>query len=97
MKSKLTIAFVASVASLLLGGFYWYEYRPAKLKQECSIFVTERSRLHNDIDDYAKWINDWTAVCVNTGGRESFVKSIKSGDTKAAKRKAAADADNPKQ
>lgn len=90
MQIKSGYVFFAMFTSLLAGGFYWYEYRPAMVRQECSTFVIERLLRLADSDEPARWIENWTAICVSAGGPEPFVKSIKAGDAEAAKRNSTA-------
>ena len=43
MKTKIILISVFAVLVIILGGFYWYEYRPSEIRKSCerSARVTE--------------------------------------------------------
>jgi len=53
------------VLIFVLGAFYWFEYRPTKIKERCSAdarFDTRADTLFGD--EYQKFINDYYDDCL---------------------------------
>lgn len=76
------IAFIV----LLSGWWYWYEYRPNEIKEDCAQYTARVSAAvvgDQDIrvsgDAHLKIINQMKQDCVDAGGSESFEKALKSG------------------
>lgn len=89
MKFKPAYVYLAVGVALILGWFYWSDYRPTKISEECAAHVTERSR-QQEGDRGAGWIEDWTEICAAAGGPEQFVQAVRRGDEEKAERDASA-------
>ena len=86
-KLRPAYVFLAVGVALIFGWFYWYEYRPSKVSEECAAHVTELSRFQSFTTD-AGWIEDWTSICTSTGGPRHFHQSMVRGDEEKAERDA---------
>ena len=60
---------------MLLGWWYWYEYRPQNIRQECTRYTIEESMyFHDKIDLYQK-------ECVDAGGLDNYKKALDNGSS----------------
>lgn len=65
MDKKLTYALIIGILILGAGLFYWYEYRPTKIKEKCSAGAHWDSRTISMTDDeYQKFINNYYDDCL---------------------------------
>lgn len=71
-KIKTTCAFVGAIVALTLACFYWYEYRPAQLREQCTEELLKRS----DNEKPNDWVRGWAKVCVDAGGPDNFNAAI---------------------
>ena len=74
MMTKLKPAYVylAVGVALILGWFYWYEYRPEQLRERC----TEELLKWSDNETTNDWVRDWAGVCADAGGALNFNAAI---------------------
>ena len=71
---------------LLSGWWYWYEYRPNKIKEDCAQYMARVSAAtagNPDIketgDAYLKIIRQMQQACTDAGGPENFEKALEGG------------------
>lgn len=86
-KIKPSYVYLLSAIGLILGWFYWFEYRPAKISEACSAYVAEASRNQGGDRD-ASWIKDWASVCTAVGGPKEFQESFDRGEKMKAESQA---------
>lgn len=71
---------------LLTGWWYWYEYRPNEIKEDCAQYTAKVSAAvvgNQDIrmsgDAYFKIMDQMKQDCTAAGGPEKFEKALKRG------------------
>ena len=76
------ITFIA----LLSGWWYWYEYRPQKIKEECAQFTTvataanlEDSGNQASGDAFLKVADQFQKACIDAGGVANFKNALDAG------------------
>ena len=76
------ITFIA----LLSGGWYWYEYRPNHIKEDCAKYTARVSAAvvgNPDIkvsgDTHLKIIRQMQQQCIDAGGAAEFEKALNDG------------------
>ena len=71
---------------MLLGWWYWYEYRPQKIKEDCAQFTTiasaanlEDSGNQASGDAFLKVADQFQKACVDAGGVANFKDALDAG------------------
>lgn len=77
-KLKPAYVYLAVGVALILGWFYWYEYRPAEKRRFCAMHLIAELYA-NDPKRESFDIKIWTEICVEAGGPENFDKARKLG------------------
>ena len=77
---------------LLLGWWYWYEYRPQTIKEDCAQYMARVSAAtagNPDIketgDAYLKIIRQMQQACTDAGGPSNFESALQGGQEVAGK------------
>jgi len=77
---------------LLLGRWYWYEYRPSKIREDCAQYMARVSAAtagNPDIketgDAYLKIIRQMQQACTDAGGPSNFESALQGGQEVAGK------------
>ncbi len=85
-KSYFKWAALATLIILALGWWYWYEYRPEQIKQDCAQYMARVSAAtagSPDIDEtgdaYLKILNHMQLACEDAGGAANFENSLQAG------------------
>lgn len=70
MNNSQTTILTITILTILSVAFYWYEYRPSKLKQQCSAEARFDSRAINQPDDTKRqeFINRYYDDCLMKWG-----------------------------
>lgn len=75
---------------LLSGWWYWYEYRPSQIRQDCAKYTARVSAaVANDPsirvsgDAHLKIIRQMQEGCIDAGGAAEFEKALKEGQSVA--------------
>ena len=79
-------AALTAVATLLLGSWYWYEYRPQRIKEDCAQYMARVSAatagspdIEETGDAYLKILNHMQLACEDAGGAANFENSLQAG------------------
>lgn len=82
-------ATLTAVTALLLGIWYWYEYRPQHIKEDCAQYMARVSAatagspdIEQTGDAYLKILNHMQLACEDAGGSEAFEKALTDGQNK---------------
>lgn len=76
MKLKPAYVYLAVGVALILGWFYWYEYRPSELRRLCAMnLIAEQYAQRDKTFD----VKHWTQICVEAGGAENFYDAFQKG------------------
>ena len=77
---------------LLSGWWYWYEYRPSRIKEDCAQYMARVSAatagspdIQETGDAYLKIINHMQQACTDAGGPSNFESALKGGQAAAGK------------
>lgn len=77
-KLKPAYVYLAVAVALILGWFYWYEYRPSEIRKFCAMnLIAETYENNSNTEKFD--IKRWTEICVEAGGSENFYKAIAVG------------------
>lgn len=73
---------------LLLGWWYWCEYRPQKIKEECAQFTTVATAANREDgenqmsgDAFLKVADQFQKVCIDAGGVAKFKNALDVGQS----------------
>jgi len=76
------ITFIA----LLLGCWYWYQYRPQKISEECAQFTTVATTANladnenqSSGDAFLKVSDQFQKACIDAGGVANFKNALDAG------------------
>jgi len=64
MKNIIIIILASSSIIILGGAFYWFEYRPSRIRIECENFAGSKGGAYNKKEDLYKF-------CLNSKGLEN--------------------------
>ncbi len=81
-------ATVIASTLLLLGWWYWCEYRPQKIKEECAQFTTVATAANREDgenqmsgDAFLKVADQFQKVCIDAGGVAKFKNALDVGQS----------------
>jgi hypothetical protein len=84
---KPAYVYLATGVALILGGFYWFEWRPERIRTLCAMNLIHDQYAQNGSGGFD--IKYWTDVCVQAGGSENFYEArdegVKQGKSNEAK------------
>lgn len=85
-KFDVRLATLIAFILLLSGWWYWYEYRPNEIKEDCAQYTARVSAamagspdMRISGDAHLKIIQHMQEACENAGGSENFEKALKRG------------------
>lgn len=89
-KSYFKWAAFATLIILALGWWYWYEYRPEQIKQDCAQYMARVSAatagspdIEETGDAYLKILNHMQLACEDAGGAAKFENALQIGQDNA--------------
>lgn len=69
--------YLAVGVALIMGWFYWNEYRPMQVKEYC----TEELLKRLDKDKPDDWVRSWAVVCIDAGGPDNVNAAVEARQT----------------
>lgn len=75
MNLKPAYVYLAVGVALILGWFYWYEYRPEQIRKECAAFVTRVAANAGT----GNGLSGYQSLCADAGGIANFRDAFQKG------------------
>jgi hypothetical protein len=74
-KLKPAYSCLAVGVALIMGWFYWYEYRPEQIRKECAAIMTEIAAKAGS----SKGLSTYQNMCADAGGIANFRDAFQKG------------------
>lgn len=74
-KLKPAYVYLAVAVALIMGWFYWYEYRPEQIRQECAASLIESAASQGRYEGIRTAQN----MCEDAGGVSNFLDAVERG------------------